>query len=529
MADQTATDSAVDFTATADETEEKMNSVTLEAKTARMCLLPARPQQESPDKKEQKKMRQKQVVNPIRTCTVMCMSFLFAYTANLAIQNLQSSLNQAAGLGITSLAVLYGSIIVFGTLSPAVIRILNAKRTLTVAWVCHALYTLSNFYPTFLTLLTSSLLLGVIAGPMWTAQGLYISASGMAYAQENKVDIHAALSKFNGIFFACYEATQITGNLISSLVLMKGTYNESYTHNPGRICGADVCPGQPSNATEIQQPDRYIVYMLLTIFLACNLSALILCVTAMPPLPTDEDSALRESLGQSLTSCLSMLLVPRMLLLLPFFMAQAMNSGILLAEYTQAFVSCSAGVQWVGYVMAAFGLLTAFQAVGLNFAAKCIGRRVLFPAAAFADMSVVLTMALWNPLGKSVGMLFILPTVAGFAEGIFQAQFNSLVAMVFPDRITGAFATYHTSKATAFTLTFVLARFVCLRERLYFALALSAVGLLGYVIVEISVHCGARTKIETEESEPCDQSSSMTEPDDSGPITSNSTDLPGDR
>ena len=30
-----------------------------------------------------------------------------------------------------------------------------------------------------------------------------------------------------------------------------------------------------------------------------------------------------------------MLLVPKMLLLLPFFMAQAMNSGILLAEYNQ--------------------------------------------------------------------------------------------------------------------------------------------------------------------------------------------------
>ena len=71
---------------------------------------------------------------------------------------------------------------VFGSLSPLVIRFLTAKRTLVVAFVCHLLYTASNFYPTFPTLLTSSLLLGAMAGPMWTAQGLYATATGMAYA-----------------------------------------------------------------------------------------------------------------------------------------------------------------------------------------------------------------------------------------------------------------------------------------------------------------------------------------------------------
>lgn len=52
-----------------------------------------------------------QVQRPVGTCAVVSLSFLFVYTANLAIQNLQSSLNQAEGLGITSLAALYGAII----------------------------------------------------------------------------------------------------------------------------------------------------------------------------------------------------------------------------------------------------------------------------------------------------------------------------------------------------------------------------------------------------------------------------------
>ncbi|KAK7506544.1 hypothetical protein BaRGS_00002019, partial [Batillaria attramentaria] len=372
----------------------------------------------------------------------------------------------------------------FCAVSPAIIRLLRAKWVLVIAWACHSLYTFSNFYPTYPTLVTSSLLLGVVAGPMWTAQGLYISASGITYAQDKQIELHAALSRLNGIFFAAYESTQVTGNLIASIVFMRDTYNETILHSPDRICGADSCPGGLNQTHHIEQPEKRIVYTLLGIFLACNLVALILSIVAMPHLPRCQEAS-TEAVTKSLTSCLTMVLEPRMLLLLPFFMAQAMNSGILTSKYTDSFVSCSVGVQWVGYVMAAFGGLTAVLAVTLNYAAKYISRRILFPAAAVADMAWVFAMVLWDPKGESVGMFFILPVVSGFAEAIFQAQFYSLVAIVFSKQMSGAFAIYHGSKAAAFTLTFVLARFLCLRDLLYVALGLSLVGLAGYVTVEI--------------------------------------------
>ncbi|XP_076449135.1 protein unc-93 homolog A-like isoform X2 [Babylonia areolata] len=444
----------------------------------------------------------KPVQRPVRTCAVLCLAFFFVYTANLAIQNLQSSLHQAAGLGVTSLAVLYGSIIVFGTLSPLVIRFLNAKRTLVLAFVCHLLYTVSNFYPTFPTLLTSSLLLGAMAGPMWTAQGLYCTATGMAYAVVKQIETHGALSRFNGVFFAFYEATQISGNLIASLVLQRGSYNDSASDPHNKVCGAGVCPGMSLNSVKIEQPEQYIVYILMSIYLACNVAGLLLTILALPPLPRSQEiQAGESSIKKSTTSCLSMLLVPKMLLLLPFFMAQAMNSGILLAEYNEKFVSCSVGIQWVGYVMTVFGVLTAAQAVGMNYAAKLLGRRILFTSAAIADLSVNVAMLSWNPTGTKIGYLFILPCFSGFAEGIFQAQFNSLVAMVFPKQVTGAFATYHTSKATAFTLTFVLARFLCLYQRLYVSLTLSILGLLGYIIVEVMLH-RSKQRQDASDSEP---------------------------
>lgn len=51
-----------------------------------------------------------------------------------------------------------------------------------------------------------------------------------------QMGMHEALSKFNGFFFACYESTQIVGNVLASLVLMQGTYNTSDHGVPS--CGA---------------------------------------------------------------------------------------------------------------------------------------------------------------------------------------------------------------------------------------------------------------------------------------------------
>ena len=49
---------------------------------------------------------------------------------------------------------------------------------------------------------------------------------------------HGALSLFNGVFFAFYESTQISGNLIASAVLMRGSYNDTALKDDDKVCGA---------------------------------------------------------------------------------------------------------------------------------------------------------------------------------------------------------------------------------------------------------------------------------------------------
>lgn len=91
----------------------------------------------------------------------------------------------------------------------------------------------------------------------------------------------------------------------------------------------------------------------------------------------------------------------------------------------QSFVSCAHGVQWVGYVMTAYGVLTVAQALGMNtLFARYLGRYVMLAIAGVADTSTAITMLLWNPVGSSVALFFILPCVSGIAEGVMQAQLS---------------------------------------------------------------------------------------------------------
>ena len=80
-----------------------------------------------------------------------------------------------------------------------------------VAWVCHVLYTAATFYPSWGLLLPASILVGALSAPLWTAQSLYMTACGYSHARHASDNPYHIFSRFNGIFFAIYETSQITG------------------------------------------------------------------------------------------------------------------------------------------------------------------------------------------------------------------------------------------------------------------------------------------------------------------------------
>lgn len=228
---------------------------------------------------------------------------------------------------------MYACIILSGILAPAILGLVGEKKILVFSFFCHIIYTGTNFYPTFATLIPSSVLLGLTAGPMWTSQSVYLSEMAYSYALKHEQTGHSILSHFNGIFFAMYETTQITGNLISSLVLQQGTYNETSSDDEVKFCGRLDCPTYSGNSTTaIEEPDKHIVYILLGVFLVCDVLGLLLASFFLPPLDKKKK---KFQIVKSVVACGKGLMDINLAMLVPLIMFMAMEQAILWTDYTK--------------------------------------------------------------------------------------------------------------------------------------------------------------------------------------------------
>ena len=147
------------------------------------------------------------------------LSFLFLFTAFMGLQNLQSSINSSGGIGLTNLVILYVFFVLFGFFSPGVLKILGTKYSMLVGLICFLLYTFANFYPSWYLLVPASVLTGMASALLWSAASSHIVEVAVIVSPKLSKDKDHLISLFTGIFFCCFQISQIPGNLASSLVL----------------------------------------------------------------------------------------------------------------------------------------------------------------------------------------------------------------------------------------------------------------------------------------------------------------------
>lgn len=71
------------------------------------------------------------------------------------------------------------------------------------------------------TLIPTSVLLGLGAAPLWSAQGTYLTIMGNLQAGKVGKLGKDVVNQYFGIFFLVFQSSGVWGNLISSLVLGK--------------------------------------------------------------------------------------------------------------------------------------------------------------------------------------------------------------------------------------------------------------------------------------------------------------------
>ena len=181
------------------------------------------------------------------------MAFFLVYTAFSGIQNLSSSLIRPAALGSATIGLLYAVFAASCLLGPALVARLGERASLVLGFAAICFFCVAymlaatddgNATLNWPLLLLAGAAVGFAASPIWVAQGSFITAQAKLWskadpparrANPHRVGsaAHAALEEAvatsiprmgeaNAIFFVCFQATQISGNLLPSLLLHGG-------------------------------------------------------------------------------------------------------------------------------------------------------------------------------------------------------------------------------------------------------------------------------------------------------------------
>ena len=218
----------------------------------------------------------------LKNLFVIGLAWIFLFTAFQAMANLQSSLNSDEGLGTASLSTIYVTLVVSCVfLPPLVCEKLGLKWAIVASQCMYLLYIAANVYPKYYTLLPSAVLLGIGAGPLWTAKCTYLTEIAGFYSHLSQESAEIVVNRFFGLFFTMFQTSQIFGNRISSSVLKPELdENKNVPMLSERLCGAADCPSLAgSGEAKIKRPQLDTVYTLCAIYLMLAFTSIALIVT----------------------------------------------------------------------------------------------------------------------------------------------------------------------------------------------------------------------------------------------------------
>ncbi|KAF0718656.1 hypothetical protein AaE_010606 [Aphanomyces astaci] len=316
-----------------------------------------------------------------------------------------------ATLGNTILGVVYLAFTLSAFFGPVVPNYLGMKRSLFGASFtlyvirqsfrclvltrtsCSALFALANLVVAWTPnsqgshpgiMLTAGVLLGLSASVLWIAQASYLTELSVIYATFKAEPVISSMGYFNGIFFAIHNASGITGNLISSLVL---------------------------DLFQWHKTSLFLIY-----------TALGLLGTAMflrlPELSRQQVSTLAER-GQpngpvpvfSVAMLWTISKDSRMLILLPMFLFGGVMRGFTMGEFTSNFIRESLGSASIGYIMTVFGTVNVLGSYGFGKLTDRFGP-LLGISIGYASLMVAYFMCFTFEVAKCDSQWFLVLSIA---------------------------------------------------------------------------------------------------------------------
>lgn len=434
----------------------------------------------------------------IKNLLVIGFAWILLFTAFQSMANLQSSLNSDEGLGTASLCTIYITLVISCFfLPPVIIDKFGLKWSIVFSQFTYLLYIAANIYPKWFLLLPTAALLGIGAGPLWTAKCTYLTEIAGFYSKLSGESNETVVNRFFGIFFCMFQMSQIIGNLISSTIL-KPEIDDTDSKNlklllNNQNCGFKDCPGA-STSPQIKRPQSSTVYLLCFIFISLVISSILLIIFSLNSYissskgPDGADKTKKQSPSMKCDLLVSTVLQIKnkyQLLIIPLTLWLGFSLAFIGADFTKSFVACTLGVDQVGYIMICFGATDMLFSYGFGTLFKYIGRMPCFLIGALINYLVIYLMMNVEMNTDNNYMLYLIPSLWGVADGCWQTQVNSLYGVLFKSNQEAAFSNFRLWESVGFAVSYAYSNSLCIKSKLHLLIFYLTFGVIGYVIIEI--------------------------------------------
>lgn len=424
---------------------------------------------------------------------VLGVGFLFIFTAFTTCGNVEQTVVKSlknstfTGSGYHSLGIIYGIFSFSNLLAPTVVTVIGPKITMFLSGILYSGYIAVFIVPSTWSFYLTSVLIGIGAAMLWTAQGHFLVENSEA----------STINRNTGMFWALLQCSMLFGNLYIYL-----DWNRK---------------------TEISDGSRRNIFLFLLV--ASVLGTL--CFLVLRKSHHEED-VLSEEEGQSLLSTRTMykhrantavqdtksefktilqLLKTKTILLLSPCMAY---SGLELSFYSAVYGTCIGATAQFGE--AAKGLIGISGIVvgvgeivgGGLFGLLCKNNRFRRTSVVFLGMVVHFvafyliflnipndapvvfeTTTQKNPyLTPSVSIALLCSFLLGLGDSCFNTQLYSILGCVYAEQSTPAFAIFKFIQSVCAAVAFFYSGYLLLMWQLLLMVVLGFAGTLCFFVVE---------------------------------------------
>lgn len=424
--------------------------------------------------------------------------FMFMFTAFQTCGNIEQTVimsfnsTEFHGSGYTSMAIIYGVFSASNLISPSVVAVIGPRLSLFFSGLVYSGYIAMFIHPFTWSFYTASVLVGVAAAVLWTAQGNLLTI--------NSTD--STIGRNSGLFWALLQLSLIFGNLYIYLTWQ----------------------GKP----HISDKDRQTVFILLTVISLVGNFLFFLIQRTETEVSSSEasESLLPGAASEHSPAILSQdpcsqawhafkksfqLLKRKEMLLLSISIAY---TGLELTFYSGVYGTCIGAMTRFGDdAKSLIGLSGIFIGIGEILGGSCFGmlnqwnRYGRNPVVFFGLVThflafylIFLNMASDAPLASEQGTQlegFITPSVyvallcsflLGLGDSCFNTQLLSIVGFIFREDSAPAFAIFKFVQSITAALAFFYSNYLLLHWQLLIMTIFSFMGTVSFFMVEWMVN-----------------------------------------